>query len=121
MDIGHYCFHNSSPNFENIEPSTPEPQNINIGQSFDNNESIERLKKTLPEQNYFSKILQNFTKVMFVEQGFFWTFNSSVAIKWLSYIYILRFGGGRIKVFKFGAVIEKIVGTYVHFGTFSTG
>ena len=29
-------------------------------------------------------------------------------------------GGGRVKVFKIGAEIEKIVGTYVHFGTFLT-
>ena len=34
------------------------------------------------------------------------------------FLYLLWFRRGRIKVFKFGAVIEKTVRTYVHFGTF---
>ena len=53
-------------------------------------------------------------------RAFFWTLGGFVVIKRLSYIYILGFGGGRVKVFKIGAEIEKIVGTYVHFGTFLT-
>ena len=45
MDIGPHCFHNHSPNLENLDPSTLKPQNIDIGQSFGNNESIESPKK----------------------------------------------------------------------------
>ena len=77
------------------------------------------LNNTAPNLNFviFCKIWQNW---YCSGRAFFWTFNSSVAIKWLSYIYILRFRGGRTNVFKFGAVIEKILGTYVHFATFLT-
>ena len=45
MDVGPHCFLNYSPKFINLDPSTPKPQNIDIGLSFDSNGTIESLKK----------------------------------------------------------------------------
>ena len=59
MDVGPRCFHNYSPNLENLDPSTLKPQNIDIGQSFGNNESIENPKKGLARAIL---LLSNFVK-----------------------------------------------------------
>ena len=45
MDVGPHCFLNYSPKLKNLDLSTPKPQNIDIGQSFDNNESNKSPKK----------------------------------------------------------------------------
>ena len=45
MDIGAHYFLNYSPKLENLDPSPPKPQNIDIGQSFDSNWTIESPKK----------------------------------------------------------------------------
>ena len=45
MDIYAQYFLNYSPKLENIDPSTPKPQNTDIWQSFDSNGTIESPKK----------------------------------------------------------------------------
>ena len=75
MDVGPHCFLNYSPKLKNLDLSTPKPQNIDIGQSFDNNESNKSPKKALPEQYYFCKILKNLTKVILLGQGLFLDFH----------------------------------------------
>ena len=45
MDIGAQYFLNYSPKLENLDPSTPKPQNIDVGLSFDINGTIESPKK----------------------------------------------------------------------------
>ena len=74
MDVGPHCFLNYSPKLKNLDPSTPKPQNIDIGLSFDSNGTIESPKKALPEQHYFGQLLQNLTKVILLGQGLFLDF-----------------------------------------------
>ena len=45
MDICPHCFLKYSRNLENLDPSTPKPQNIDVGLSFDSNRTIESPKK----------------------------------------------------------------------------
>ena len=49
--------------------------------------------KSWPWQHYFCKNKQKTAKEMLLGPAFFWTFSGSIAIKWLSYIPSLRFGG----------------------------
>ena len=55
MNICPHCFLKYSSNLENLDPSTPKPQNIDVGLSFDSNRTIESPKKALPEQHYFGQ------------------------------------------------------------------
>ena len=45
MDICPHYFLNFSPNLENLDTSPPKPQNIDIGQPFERNGTIESPKK----------------------------------------------------------------------------
>ena len=70
--------------------------------------------KSWPWHHYFCSFLLILSKVMLPGPAF-WTFGGSIAIKWLSYIPSLRFGGGRVELFWFRPVILKIMRIYVIF------